>query len=258
MTEINDKKTIEEFFRKDPGLYVYQLGDLDDFFFKYTKWFAYIHDGIIRQIIIIYSGTELPVLIAIADDNFQETKTLIREMIPLLPDKFYSHLSSGLENSFDKFFSKYLHGKDYKMILTKDKFIPAESCDEIRRLNKDEYEEIKIFYDLNYPGHWFDERMLETGKYFGYVIENELAGIAGIHVYSAEYRIAALGNIVTGLKYRGKSICRKVTSALCKDLFLTVDYIGLNVNSENTAAIKCYQNLGFEINHEYSEILFTK
>jgi len=144
------------------------------------------------------------------------------------------------------------------MLLTKNKFKSTENDGKIRRLGKDDFANIQSFYDSNYPQNWFDERMMDTGKYLGYMIDDSITGIAGIHVYSEEYRIAALGNIVTDVKYRSKSICRKLTSALCEDLFLTVDHIGLNVSSENLPAIKCYKNLGFEIIHEYNEIMFNK
>ena len=100
--------------------------------------------------------------------------------------------------------------------------------------------------------------MLETGKYFGYINGGEIRGAAGIHVYSPLYRVAALGNITTDPEFRGQSVCRKVTSALCRDLFETVDLIGLNVDTGNAAAIKCYTNCGFEICGIYEEFMFRK
>ena len=95
------------------------------------------------------------------------------------------------------------------------------------------------------------------GKYFGYFNEEsgKLAGISGIHVYSPVYKVAVLGNITTNPEFRGRSICRKTTTALCKDLFESVDIIGLNVSKENYAAIKSYENIGFKITGEYEEYM---
>ena len=238
ITEIKDKNTIESFFRKNPGLYVYQLGDLDDFFFKFTKWHALIQNDEIKQIVFLYYGSELPVLLAIADENIPETEILLKEITHLLPEKFYSHLSAELEDVYKGTLNMEVHGSHYKMFLTKNKFKKIINDGNFRRLSDEDFYEIKIFYELNYPNNWFDRRMLETGKYFGYIINDKIAGIAGIHVYSEPYKISALGNIVTDIKFRGKCICQKLTSALCEDLFLSVDHIGLNVSADNEPAIK--------------------
>lgn len=100
--------------------------------------------------------------------------------------------------------------------------------------------------------------MLGTGKYFGYFDNDKIAGISGIHVYSKEYKVAALGNITTGIEYRGKSVCTKLTSALCSDLFKTVDLIGLNVSESNVAAIRCYEKTGFKEYAGFEECMFRK
>ena len=54
--------------------------------------------------------------------------------------------------------------------------------------------------------------MLETGKYFGIRREGILVSVAGIHVYSPEYDVAALGNITTHPDFRGQGLGRKVTA----------------------------------------------
>jgi ribosomal protein S18 acetylase RimI-like enzyme len=125
----------------------------------------------------------------------------------------------------------------------------------IRRLNLRDLKKINELYLSAYPHNWFDSRMIKTGKYFGYFESGLLVGIAGIHVYSPEYRIAALGNIATHPDFRGRRIAYKVTSALCNDLKKSSDIIGLNVKSDNKAAIKCYQNIGFEIRSSFDEYL---
>lgn len=257
ITEIRDKNIIEAFFSKNPGLYVYQLGDLDDFFFKFTKWHALIQNDEIKQIVFLYYGSELPVLLAIAEENVSETEILLKDIAHLLPKKFYSHLSAELKDVYMGIMNMEIHGRHFKMNLNKNKFKMINNDGNVRRLSKEDYKEIKIFYESNYPDNWFDKRMLETGKYFGYIINEKITGVAGIHVYSEQYKTSALGNIVTDVNFRGKSICQKLTSVLCEDLFLTVEHIGLNVSAENAPAIKCYKNLGFEIIHEYREILFS-
>ncbi len=109
-------------------------------------------------------------------------------------------------------------------------------------------------YELSYPGHWFEPHMLRTGHYYGMWNNHRLISVAGIHVYSPRYNVAALGNITTHPQWRGRGLGRKVTAHLCKELINSVEYIGLNVKSDNTAAISCYRNLGFETSHEYMNL----
>ncbi len=56
---------------------------------------------------------------------------------------------------------------------------------------------LQTLYAAAYPGNWFDSRMLGTGQYVGIWQGDRLMAVAGIHVYSPSYKIAALGNITT-------------------------------------------------------------
>ncbi|MDZ4711065.1 MAG: GNAT family N-acetyltransferase [bacterium] len=255
---LQDKDQIELHFRKNTDLNLYQLGDLDDFFWKFTDWQAAEEDGEIKQIILIYKGTDLPVMIALCDKNENIMRELLINLEPRLPEKFYSHLSKGLAEVLRGNYNFEKHGTYLKMSLQKNDLVLFAENPAVRRLEVTDIEQIKKFYEESYPDNWFDKRMLESGKYFGYFINDKLAGIAGIHVYSGKYKVAVLGNITTDPVHRGRSICTNLTSALCADLFETVDNIGLNVHSENTAAIKSYGMVGFKITGEYEEYMFKK
>jgi predicted GNAT family acetyltransferase len=100
--------------------------------------------------------------------------------------------------------------------------------------------------------------MLETREYFGIRDDDRLVSVAGIHVYSRRYRVAALGNIVTRHECRGKGYGTQVTTALCKSLWEKEIRIGLNVRADNTPAITCYSNIGFRITAPYEEYLLVR
>jgi ribosomal protein S18 acetylase RimI-like enzyme len=116
-------------------------------------------------------------------------------------------------------------------------------------------DEVDRFYARAYPGHWFDPRMLETGQMVGIRIDGRLASVAGVHVYSSEQRVAALGNVATDPEFRGQGLARRASSALLSGLAPNVDHIGLNVHSENQAAIALYEGLGFEVVARYEEVM---
>jgi len=250
---LHDKSTIFNFLNKSPDHQVYSIGDLDDFFWPKTIWYSLKENNEIKALTLLYIGMSTPTLLAIYDKDFSTFHELIERLKPLLPAKFYAHLSSGLVDVFGRNNIIQSFGNNIKMALRKSP-IPI-SDNNIRKLVVDDIQLIEEFYKNSYPDNWFDKRMIETEKYLGYFSNDFLIGIAGIHVYSKKYKVAALGNIATHPDYRGKGIGFKLTSALCLDLKKTVDHIGLNVKSNNDAAISCYKKIGFEIIGNYDECL---
>jgi predicted GNAT family acetyltransferase len=101
--------------------------------------------------------------------------------------------------------------------------------------------------------------MLDTGKCFGYFGNDQLLAAAGVHVYSVEYDIAVLGNIATAPAHRGRGLGTLVTARLVSELVAeNCGCICLNVKADNTAAIRCYEKLGFSTVHDYEEGLFVR
>lgn len=253
--EIRDKKEIYNFLSRTPDLHLYTIGDLDDFFWPDTTWYALYNGNEILSIALLYSGMSPSTLLLFYEKDPTNSRVLLSTVRRFLPEKFNVHLSPGLVDLFGMENIMANYGQNYRMILRNQ---PAPVPDRnIRRLEPGDIEIINELYRTAYPQNWFDSRMLKTGKYFGYFESGKLVGIAGIHVYSAEYRIAALGNIATHPDFRGRKIAYKITSALCNDLKDSADIIGLNVKSDNKAAIKCYQNIGFEISSLYDECLIN-
>lgn len=255
ITSVTDKKIIEKHFRKNTDLNIYSIGDLDDFFWKYTKWFAIGPETEPCQIVLLYTGAQLPTFLAIAENNIENMILLIEQIKDKLPGRIYCHLSKGIIKAFGNNPEITDHGVYYKMSLKDKNSLIKDVSGNIRRLSTDDIEIINRLYSESYPENFFDKRMLETGKYFGYFDSEKLTGIAGIHVYSQQYKVATLGNITISPSHRGKAVCQKLTSALCLDLLLSVDNIGLNVSINNLPAVNCYRRIGFEIIGEYEEYL---
>jgi len=122
-----------------------------------------------------------------------------------------------------------------------------------RGLSKSHLSEILNLFERAYPGNFFEPRMLETKQYFGIRQLGELISIAGVHVCSIKYRVAALGNVTTHPNYRCKGFGTTVTAKVCQSLLTETDHIGLNVKADNTSAIKCYERLGFKVIASYGE-----
>ncbi|MDO9069304.1 MAG: GNAT family N-acetyltransferase [Deltaproteobacteria bacterium] len=252
---LNNKNIVESFLRQNPVLHLYELGDLDDFFFPYTAWYALEEKGMISALVLLYQGTELPVLLALDDPGSASMPDLLNELKDKLPKRFYCHLTRGCEIPLADRFLLEPHGTHHKMTLTDKSLLDTADVSGAVQLAARDKGEILEFYSSAYPGNWFDARMLETGQYFGLRQKGRLASIAGIHVYSPKYKVAALGNIATLPEFRGQGLGTRVTAALCRNLLKSVDIIGLNVKTDNADAIRCYQKLGFKITGEYNEFM---
>lgn len=255
---ITNRNKISKFLMRDPANKIYLIGDLDPFYFPRTKWFAKINAHEIEELAMLYEGDVATTLLAFPDGDVMNTVGLLENIAPQLPQEFYAHLSCGIMKKLKSFTSSKDFGRHLKMLLKEPDKLRYDTEEEIRRLNFDDEQNLFKLYERHYPGNYFDKRMLETGKYFGYFESDELIGVAGIHVYSPVMKVAALGNIVVAGEQRGKGICRKLVGTLCKDLLKTADIIGLNVHSENHSAISCYKRCGFEVIGEYEEYLIKK
>src|SRR5947208_10651053 len=96
--------------------------------------------------------------------------------------------------------------------------------------------------------------MLETGFYFGIHRGDVLMSVAGVHVFSQRYKVAALGNIATHPDARGQGLATTTTARLCQELLRAgIEHIGLNVRADNRGAIACYEKIGFERVAGYGE-----
>ena len=100
-------------------------------------------------------------------------------------------------------------------------------------------------------------QMLESGPAFGVRKEGRLVCAGGVHVFSRDYGVAAIGNVATAPPARRRGLGRAVTAALCHALAGAKD-LGLNVEVGNRSAVACYEGLGFQAVCRYVEGLMTR
>jgi ribosomal protein S18 acetylase RimI-like enzyme len=260
LTQISDKKQLLAFLKTDPFLHIYSIGDLDDFFWERTTWYAWMEQGCIRALFLLYQGdNSAPTLLALEEQNRKAATALLHDLRHSLPKHFYGHFSVHLLPHLGNWYNAEFSGLHLKMKLERDLLSPVLEPQSQRaiHLQQGDLQRILTLYKDAYPGNWFDPRMLETGQYLGIEDAGRLVAAAGIHVYSTQYKVAALGNITTHPDFRGKGLSTLLTSSLCRQLFETVDWIGLNVAQSNIAAIRCYSKIGFVEHCRYEEILVT-
>lgn len=265
LASLRDRDVIEAWLRRDAAVHLYELGDLDDFFWPSTTWYGLVKDDAapdaspdsVHAIALLYTAPALPVLVAMGRaSKMPEICALLEALAPVLPARFYAHLVPGSSSVLARAFELEPRGTHDRMVLVDRARIESVDTHEAMPLLASDEKELAVFYGDAYPGHWFDSRMLATGAYFGVRREGRIVSVAGVHVVSRRHRVAALGNIATSPALRSQGLGRTVTAAACKSL-AEADPIGLNVANDNRAAIALYRSLGFERVTSYEEHLVT-
>jgi len=246
---------IEAFLRRAPYLHAYELGDLDPREAAHTTW---ITGDPVRAVVLLYRGLTTPTIVGLVEASASRDAMagLLAAHADRLPPRFYAHLTAGLIDALGPA-RRQLLGHNWKMALTAPAGEPPDA-DEIVALTPRDADDAVRFYAESYPGSYFEPVNLERGPYLAIRDRHGIAAIAGVHVYSPIMRIASLGNIATRPDVRGHGHARRVTAALCARLRDEVDVIGLNVRSDNAAAIACYRAVGFAPFHEYDEWLIAR
>ncbi|MEU7918389.1 GNAT family N-acetyltransferase [Micromonospora zamorensis] len=248
----HDRAVLARLLGRDPVLHAYQLGDLDDFFWPYTSWFR---SG--EQVALLYRGVDPPTLLAFAAPaDTAALAALLADLAPALPSRLYAHLSPGLSDVLAGSFRLDSGGAHHRMALTDPARLSAVRPEGVV-LGTADLPGLRRLYERAYPGNWFDPRMVDTGQYLGVREGGELVAVAGVHVWSPVYRVAALGNVTTHPRWRGRGLGAAVVAALCVRLRETVEHVTLNVKADNRAAVRLYERVGFTRVADYEEWTLT-
>ncbi|MET7964991.1 GNAT family N-acetyltransferase [Micromonospora zamorensis] len=248
----HDRAVLARLLGRDPVLHAYQLGDLDDFFWPYTSWFR---RG--EQVALLYRGVDPPTLLAFAAPaDTAALAALLADLAPALPARLYAHLSPGLSDVLARSFRLDSGGAHHRMALTDPARLSTVRPEGVV-LGAADLPGLRRLYARAYPGNWFDPRMVDTGQYLGVREGGELVAVAGVHVWSPVYRVAALGNVTTHPRWRGRGLGAAVVAALCVRLRETVEHVTLNVKADNRAAVRLYERVGFTRVADYEEWTLT-
>jgi predicted GNAT family acetyltransferase len=127
-----------------------------------------------------------------------------------------------------------------------------------QRLGPPDYEPlVRLFEDGDATGErpqFFQPSSLTAGVYFGVREEGALVAAAGTLVCTPEQSAACIGNVYTRRDRRGCGLARCATAAVTAELLRQrIRTIALNVRSDNFAAVRIYEQLGFTRYCEYQE-----
>lgn len=261
VARLTDRGRIQRFLESDPYLHLYALGDLDDLHWRRTTWWGGFGSGGLEAVVLQYHPGGTPTVLALHREP-APMRALLGRLAHELPGRFHLHATPGTEAPLLHRFRVQSCGTHRKMALDDDvrgidaRLAAALTPADARlatALTPADAEELLALYERSYRNHWFDPRMLETGRYRGVRIGGRLVAAAGVHVYSPAYRVAAVGNVVTAPEYRGRGLGGLVTARLCRDLLEDGVRVGLNVAEENLPARTAYRRIGFRPVSRYRE-----
>jgi ribosomal protein S18 acetylase RimI-like enzyme len=247
--ETRNVDDLDRFFRRDPSLYAYHLGDLDPFFFPNTQWWK-CGDAVL----LLYTAFAIPVAQAVADNEDQGQ--LWRDLVPQLPHRLYVHFQMRHAPVIEERYSIRSFGRHLRMAWEPDASADPGEHKGLRVLTPEDLKDIRALYRDAFPEAHFDPRTLDVGMTMGVFDGDRLASVATCHVFSKTRSVAALGAIATHPDFRGRGLGTVVTYALAKRAAEQVDFVGLNVRAGNKTAVGIYERLGFRARHEYEEGIF--
>ena len=248
-----DRAALAACLGADPGLHLYELGDLDDFFFGDCAYYGWADSG---EVALVYGGSAPATLLALTRDVGGPMRRLVEALSHALPDRVYAHLSPGLAPVLATTFEFEGRGAHHKMMLVDPRRAVPLRAHDAERLGPDDEGALRVLYAASAGGEWFTPRMLQTGAYWGLRRAGELVAAAGVHVLSQARRTAALGNVATHPQHRGRGLAGGLCARLCFELAAGgVEHLGLNVASDNAAARACYRRIGFADVGTYDELL---
>lgn len=98
--ELGDRETIQEFLMLDPGLHLYELGDLGEFFWPHCRWFSALNSGRTRDLALLYKPGDAATLLALTSGPAVEMLPLVNTALAAAGGEAYSHLPPALEGGF--------------------------------------------------------------------------------------------------------------------------------------------------------------
>ena len=100
---------------------------------------------------------------------------------------------------------------------------------------------------LVYP-HYFRQRTMDMGRYFGIYQEGRLAAIIGERLGTGEY--TEMSAICTHPDFNGRGYARRLTAMLTNDTLQLGRTPFLHVSHENTRAKQLYEQVGFRLRRD--------
>jgi len=243
--ELSDKTRIQAFLERDRLYAAYAIGDLEPAFFAQCAWAGAERGARLEALALRYDGLQPPALFLMGESH--GLRAILARA--LRPDQVYFMCRLEHEPLTREFYTWEKAIPMWRMALAEGRFTPLQgehSPPLPERLDLERIAQVQALFALG-GGDAFAPGQLAQGVFYGVFVDGELVSIAGTHLVSRAFGVAAVGNIFTRPDHRRRGYAAGVTSAVVGELLqLGIGDIVLNVSQENVGALRLYERLGFE------------
>jgi ribosomal protein S18 acetylase RimI-like enzyme len=230
--------TVRALLDRDRPWCAYALGDLDPRRAAYCEWFV---RG--DSVALLYREFEQPILFAAGSPDVLQAVPDPDACLLQLPDSFREVVAQ-------RFSVQWIRPMLRMSLDTHDRAVPELGC--VEALTVADEAELRALYADGGATHeepdFFMRTQLLDDTFFGVRVDGRLVAAGGTHLYSAVESVGAIGNVYTHRAWRGRGYGLAVTSAVVRSLLERgTRTIALNVKTDNHAAIRVYERIGFTI-----------
>jgi ribosomal protein S18 acetylase RimI-like enzyme len=248
MHSLPDKGRLQAILESDRIWSAYALADLDPEHDAYADWYVGRESVLLR-----YTGLFPPVLFA---HGTVTEISLLLDQIP--PGEYQISFPADLLTLPLTQMEVLKQIPMWRMYYEAQPALPHPDT-RTHRLYQEDLPEIERLYKGQPDApDGFHPRQMQLGPFVGIKESEELVATAGVHVLSQNQNIAAVGNVFTHPRWRGKGYGKICTELVLDELVQRgIETIVLNVGQENERAIRLYQHVGFQIYCPFFEGLIT-
>jgi len=233
-----DRTLLRNFLERDRLRAAYAVADLEEREFAKTRWGMASEGGEPIAVVLEYGGLTPQPLFVMGDPD--GIVAVLREVIR--PRLAYLAADEGHLSAIGGLYRIDPGPPMVRMSVNRQMFRPVQGP--VQRLVPADIVDLNRLYGLGFAG-WLPADSIARGVYYGVRIAGRLVAAAGTHVISPEGRIAAVGNVMTNVDFRGRGFAKQTTSAVTQELLRACDDVVLNVRADNPPALAAYRALGY-------------
>jgi ribosomal protein S18 acetylase RimI-like enzyme len=248
LAQTRDKALLREFLERDRLRAAYAVCDLDEREFGKTKWGVAYESGAPIAVVLEYGGLMPQPLFVMGDP--EGVAAILRDIIR--PRLVYLAADESHLAAVSRTYRIDAGPQMVRMVVNRETFQAVHGP--VTRLTPADIVEINRLYGLGFTG-WLPSESITNGVYYGVRVAGRLVAAAGTHVISPEARMAAVGNVMTHIDFRGRGYAKATTGAVTQELLRTCDDVVLNVRHDNPPALAAYRAVGYREHCRFEERL---
>jgi GNAT superfamily N-acetyltransferase len=231
MQRLTDPAVLAPILNQDWPWAGFAIGDLEPEAMPHCQWWQSA-----GAVVLLFDGLNPRLLCP-----FGDASGLAPILASIQDERVWANVRPAFEDAFRRFYRPDKAVPMRRMYLDR----PVASLGEAVRLSLADRPEIE---ELLKQGEWvlFLPQSLAAGHYYGVRENGRLIAVAGTHVASSRYDIAALGTVFTHPGRRGNGLAHVCSSHVLSSIGRAgIRRVVLNVEDTKAGARRIYERLGF-------------